>query len=84
MAVDSERKRKSIVAIGFLVVGPVVVADGSFDQGDRQTSGYGYFGINAGEVSYAEYILVQSAFIERPSATAIIRNPYATATMVSS
>ncbi len=48
MAIDSEAKRKSIAAIGAPYVGPVVVPDSSFSQGDRQAIAYSYFGINAG------------------------------------
>lgn len=46
MAIDTQRKRQSIVAISGYFLGPVVVPDGSFVQGDRQTIGYGYYGIN--------------------------------------
>ena len=48
MAIDSALKRASIAAIGSLFIGPSVIADGSFDQADRQTIGYGYAGILAG------------------------------------
>jgi hypothetical protein len=47
MAIDTERKRKSIVSIGQRQVGPGVVPDGSFDQADRQAIGYSYAGIAA-------------------------------------
>jgi len=46
MAIDNQRKRQSIVAISAYFLGPSVVPDGSFVQGDRQTIGYGYYGIN--------------------------------------
>ena len=45
MAIDSAAKRASIVAIGLCAIGPSVIPDGSFDQADRQTVGYGYYGI---------------------------------------
>lgn len=44
MAIDTERKRRSAVAISLYALGPSVLADGGFDQGDRQTIGYGYSG----------------------------------------
>jgi hypothetical protein len=45
MAIDSERKRKSIVAISHYALGPVIVPDGTLISTDRQVIGYGYFGI---------------------------------------
>ncbi len=46
MAIDTQRKRQSIVAISAYFLGPAIVPDSSFAQGDRQTIGYGYYGIN--------------------------------------
>jgi hypothetical protein len=48
MAIDSLRKRASVASLGLAFLGPSVVADGSFIQGDRQTIGHGYYGINVG------------------------------------
>ncbi len=48
MAISTLRDRQSIVSINALFSGPSVVPDGSFAQGDRQTIGYGYYGINVG------------------------------------
>jgi hypothetical protein len=45
MAIDSERKRKSVVAISHYALGPVIVPDGTLISTDRQVIGYGYFGI---------------------------------------
>lgn len=82
MAVDSERKRKSIVAIGFMVIGPVVVADGSFDEGDRQTIGYSYASQSTPIVP-AGFIKVQSAYISIPKATTTIGVPYSTGSITT-
>ncbi len=48
MAIDTERKRKSVAGVGRKWHPGVVVSDGSFDQGDRQTIGRSYHGILAG------------------------------------
>ena len=48
MAIDSAAKRKSIAAIGMIMVGPVVVPDAAFSAADRQVIGYSYSGIAAG------------------------------------
>jgi len=45
MAVDTERKRKSIAAISHYAMGPVVVPDGTLISADRQVIGYGYYGV---------------------------------------
>jgi hypothetical protein len=45
MAIDSERKRKSVVAISHYAIGPVIVPDGTLISADRQVIGYGYYGI---------------------------------------
>jgi len=47
MAIDSERKRKSVVAISHYALGPVVVPDGTLISTDRQVIGYGYYGVKA-------------------------------------
>ena len=47
MAIDSPTKRKSIIAIGAMFIGPIVVPTGTFDQADRQVIGYSYSGIEA-------------------------------------
>ena len=45
MAIDSERKRKSAAQMA-VSHGPVtVVPDGSFSAADKQTIGWGYYGI---------------------------------------
>lgn len=46
MAIDTQRKRQSIAAISAYFIGPAIVPDSSFAQGDRQAIGYGYYGIN--------------------------------------
>jgi hypothetical protein len=45
MAIDTERKRKSVVAVSFYAMGPVVVPDGTLISADRQVIGYGYYGV---------------------------------------
>lgn len=69
MAIDSERKRKSIAAISLYALGPTAVADGSFNQADRQTIGYGYYGIlaGAGNGDPPAAPLQQGAFMLTPS-----------------
>jgi len=47
MAVDTERKRKSVAAISHYAMGPVVVPDGTLISADRQVIGYGYYGVKA-------------------------------------
>lgn len=42
MAIDTEKKRKSIVSIGFMPIGPGLVIDGTIDVEDRQAIGYSY------------------------------------------
>ena len=83
MAIDSPAKRKSVVAIGLIMVGPVVVPDGSFDQFDRQVIGYGYGGILAGEAAdtTAGFICVRGSQLTAPYATASLTSPVATATL---
>lgn len=76
MAVDTLRKRASIVAIGFMAAGPSVVADGSFDQGDRQTIGYSYAGIEAAEPSLAGFICIESAYLSVAKAPASLAVAY--------
>lgn len=79
MAVDTLRKRASIVAIGFMAAGPSVVADGSFDQGDRQTIGYSYAGVMEASVVPAGFVCVESAFIGTATASGVISVPKSTA-----
>lgn len=47
MAIDTERKRKSAAWVGQVFSPPTIVPDGSLVQGDRQTIGWGYYGILA-------------------------------------
>ena len=47
MAIDTERKRKSVVAISLYAIGPTIVADATLGSEDRQVVGYGYYGIAA-------------------------------------
>ncbi|MCK6620330.1 MAG: hypothetical protein HUU32_12770 [Calditrichaceae bacterium] len=47
MAIDSERKRKSVAAISHYAMGPVVVPDGTLISADRQVIGFGYYGVKA-------------------------------------
>ncbi|TVL98674.1 MAG: hypothetical protein CV087_20815 [Candidatus Brocadia sp. WS118] len=47
MAIDSERKRKSVIAISHYAMGPVVVPDGTLISADRQVIGFGYYGVKA-------------------------------------
>lgn len=47
MAIDSRRKRASIASLGLAFLGASIVPDGSFAQGDRQTIGNSYYGIDA-------------------------------------
>lgn len=47
MPIDSVRKRKAAAWITGIIP-PSIHPDGSFDQGDRQTIGWGYYGILAG------------------------------------
>lgn len=47
MAIDSLRKRASVACLGLAFLGPSVVPDGTLAQADRQTIGYGYYGILA-------------------------------------
>ncbi len=45
MAIDTEKKRASTVALSLYCMGPSVRPDGGLDAGDRQVVGYGYIGI---------------------------------------
>jgi len=74
MAIDSERKRKSIVAIGFPSVGPTVVPDSTIGVGDRQTIAYNYYGISS-EISLASFVYIDSISLGVPSSLASIWNP---------
>ena len=47
MAIDSRRKRASVAGLALAFLGPSVVPDGSFAQGDRQAIAHSYYGINA-------------------------------------
>jgi len=44
MAIDTQAKRMSVIGISLYATCPSVLPDGSFDQADRQTIGYGYSG----------------------------------------
>lgn len=60
MAIDSERKRKSAAMIGPPINAPVIVPDGTIAKEDRQTIGWGYYGITAAspggfQVAWAKY-----------------------------
>ena len=46
--IDTQKKRKSIAAIGQRHVGPAVFPNAVIDQADRQVVGYSYSGILAG------------------------------------
>ncbi len=81
MAIDSAAKRKSVVAITTLFVGPVPVPDASISQFDRQVSGYGYGGIAAAEVVAAGFICIRNGVLATASATASIGLTKATATL---
>lgn len=45
MAIDTQAKRMSITAISMYAMGPSVLPSGTFTQAQRQTTGYGYYGI---------------------------------------
>ena len=47
MALDSARKRKSAAWVGQVFSPPTIAPDGSIGQADRQTAGWGYYGILA-------------------------------------
>lgn len=91
--IDTQRKRRSAIAIGFMALAPSVFPDGSLDQGDRQAAGYGYQGILAGtgivtagficsdEDSIAITHPYATASLSVPKATARITKPYATASL---
>ena len=83
MAIDSAAKRKSIAAIGLIMVGPVVVPDGSFDQSDRQVIGYGYGGILAGEAvnTTATRVCIRNVSINIAPATTAMKIANATTTI---
>lgn len=49
MAIDTERKRKSAAQMCVAHGPATVVPDGSFSTEDRQTIGWGYYGILVGE-----------------------------------
>ena len=85
MAIDSAAKRKSVAATGgSFFVGPVVVPDSSISLFDRQAIGFGYGGIEAGEVAtVAGFILVRNATLKTGRATATLNTGRATATLVS-
>lgn len=70
MAIDTERKRRSIVAVGAPYMGPSVLADGSFALGDRQTIAYTYYDIGL-DVAIVAYN--QVAEIDTPNAFALIQ-----------
>ena len=75
MAIDSTAKRKSIAAIGMIMVGPVVVPDAAFSAADRQVIGYSYSGIAAGaavDVS-AGHICIRNVSLNIASATTAIK-----------
>ena len=76
MAVDSAKRRKSVVAIGLMAVGPVVVADSSIDLFDRKVVGYGY-----GRGAAAGFIKIRNATLSTASASATLSTASATATL---
>lgn len=87
MAIDTPRKRMSVAAISLYPLGPVLVPDGSFAVADRQTIGYGYYGIIA-DVAIAEtagVVCIKSSsaatnpsYMSAPKATGYVRIPKAT------
>ena len=81
--IDSAAKRKSVVAIGLMMVGPVVVPDGSFDQSDRQVIGYGYGGILAGEAvnTTANRVCIRNVSLNIAPATTAMKIANATTTI---
>ncbi len=83
MAIDSVSKRKSVVAIGLMVVGPVVVPDGTLATFDRQVIGYGYGGIAASTPSdtTAGTVCIRNASLLIASATTTIDIASATTTL---
>lgn len=48
MAIDTAQKRKSVATVASYWNAPSVIADGSFNQADRQHIGWSYSGILAG------------------------------------
>ena len=50
MAVDTRRKRASVVSVGRPWLRPAIVPDGTLGQADRQTVANGYYGILAAGV----------------------------------
>lgn len=44
MAIDTQQKRMSTIAISHYAMGPSLIGDGSWSQADRQVVGYNYSG----------------------------------------
>ena len=74
MAVDTAKKRKSVAAIGLIMVGPVVVPDSSIDAGDRYTIGYSYSGITINATPTAGFVSIGSIQLITPRAIVTLQS----------
>lgn len=76
---DTEAKRKSAFGVNQYWTCPVIVPDGTFDQADRQTLGYGYSGNLLSSFTAEEY--AEATLNARFTATATLNARFtATAT----
>lgn len=81
MAIDTARKRMSVLAISCMANGPAVFVDGSITVGDRRTIGYSYAG-ELTAVDGVEFIVVGTSYVSVPSATGSISVPSATGSII--
>ena len=64
MAINSKAKRMSVVAIGAMYIGPVIIPNGSIGRADRSVLGYSYTGF-AGDTTHVVFDIEQPADISR-------------------
>ena len=64
MAINSKAKRMSVVAIGAMYIGPVIIPNGSIGRVDRSVLGYSYAGF-AGDTTFVVFDIEQPADISR-------------------
>jgi len=76
VAIDNERKRRSLIAISLYSMGPSVVPDGTIVQGDRQTIGYGYYGIAAQSTAARVFKIVDLWDVQWPDIHPVRVEPF--------